>query len=102
MIIHRIIKIKVGINIEDPIHHGMFIGNTRDGINWVDFKYENLPMFCFSCGLIGHNEENCTFPALALPEGGLTLEDLGLDLTYMAKEFMKTETKDFTAILCSQ
>jgi hypothetical protein len=70
MIIHRIIKIKVGINIEDPIHHGMFIGNTRDGINWVDFRYENLPMFCFSCGLIGHNEENFTFPALALPEGG--------------------------------
>jgi hypothetical protein len=66
----RIVKIKVCINIEEPIRPGMFIGNTRDGINWVDFRYENLPMFCFNCGLIGHNEDKCESPTLILPEGG--------------------------------
>jgi hypothetical protein len=44
--------------------------------------------------------------ALILPKlylkGGLILEALGLDPTYMVKGFMKTETKDSTAIQCSQ
>jgi hypothetical protein len=67
----RIIKIKVCINIEEPIKPGMFIGNTRDEINWVDFRYENLPMFCFNCGLVGHNEDKCENPTQFIPEGGV-------------------------------
>lgn len=30
-------------------------GETR----WVEFKNENLPIFCFSCGLVGHGERKC-------------------------------------------
>jgi hypothetical protein len=56
----RIVKIKVKLNIEEPIRPGLFIGNTTDGITWVDFWYENLPMFCFTCGLVGHTEEKCS------------------------------------------
>lgn len=26
---------------------------------WVDFKYENLAMFCFYCGKVGHSESSC-------------------------------------------
>jgi hypothetical protein len=58
----RIVKIKVNLNIEEPIRAGLFIGNTKDEINWVDFRYENLPLFCFGCGLIGHNEDKCSDP----------------------------------------
>jgi hypothetical protein len=65
----RIVKVKVCINIEDPISPCMFIGNTKDGINWVDFRYENLPMFCFGCGLIGHNEDKCSDPYVPQSEG---------------------------------
>lgn len=54
------VKIKVLFNINNPIRAGMYIGNKVDGINWIDFRYENLPMFCFYCGLVGHNEENCS------------------------------------------
>lgn len=28
-------------------------------IIWVDFKYEQLPTFCFYYGLIGHQERAC-------------------------------------------
>jgi hypothetical protein len=47
----------------------MFIGNTKDGIKWVDFRYENLPMFCFLCGYIGHNDTTCNNQNLAMEEG---------------------------------
>jgi hypothetical protein len=66
----RIVKIRVCINSAEPIRAGMYIGNTRDGINWVDFRYENLPMFCFNCGLVGHNEDKCDNPTQIIPEGG--------------------------------
>jgi hypothetical protein len=41
------VKIKVYFNVEEPIRLRMFIGNTKDRIAWVDFRYENIPMFIF-------------------------------------------------------
>jgi hypothetical protein len=67
----RIVKIKVCLDLKEPIRPGMFIGNTKDGINWVDFRYENLPMFCFGCGIVGHTEDNCPSSAPDIPEGGV-------------------------------
>lgn len=65
----KIIKIKVKFDIKNPIRAGMYIGNENDGINWVDFRYENLPLLCFKCGLIGHASENCEDESAILPEG---------------------------------
>lgn len=54
-----IIKIKVNLAISKPIKAGIYIGSAKDGAHWIDFRYENLPQFCFACGLIGHTEANC-------------------------------------------
>lgn len=27
--------------------------------NWAEFRYENIPTFCFYCGIIGHQEKEC-------------------------------------------
>jgi hypothetical protein len=67
----KILKIKVQFNISNPILPGMYIGNEKDGINWVDFRFENLPLFCFQCGLVGHSAENCEDEAKKLPEGAV-------------------------------
>jgi hypothetical protein len=67
----RIVKIKVQINITEPIKPGIYIGNTKDGIQWIDFRYENLPMFCFNCGLVGHNEDNCSISKGYIEEGDI-------------------------------
>ncbi|MCH91899.1 hypothetical protein A2U01_0012830, partial [Trifolium medium] len=67
----RIVKIKVHLTVEEPIRPGMFIGNPKDGITWVDFINENIPMFCFTCGLIGHNEDKCDNIIQPVPEGSV-------------------------------
>ena len=54
------VKIKILFDVNSPIRAGMYIGNEVDGVNWIDFRFENLPMFCFYCGLVGHIEENCS------------------------------------------
>ncbi|PPD75790.1 hypothetical protein GOBAR_DD27286 [Gossypium barbadense] len=43
-----------------PLRQGIFV--SIDNVNkvWVPFKYENLPMFCFGCGKMGHGLSNCT------------------------------------------
>lgn len=67
----KIIKIKVQFDISTPIRAGMYIGHEEDGINWVDFRFENLPLFCFKCGLIGHAEDNCEVYSEEIPEGSI-------------------------------
>jgi hypothetical protein len=67
----RIIKIKVQIDATLPIRPGIYIGNAKDGIKWVDFRYENLPLFCFQCGHIGHSETNCNSTESVLEEAAI-------------------------------
>jgi hypothetical protein len=54
-----IIKIKVAINVLQPIQSGILIGNHKDGTTWIDFRYERLPQVCFQCGILGHMEQLC-------------------------------------------
>lgn len=41
----KIVKVKILFNVNNPIRAGMYIGNNQDGISWVDFRYQNLPMW---------------------------------------------------------
>ncbi|KAJ1399443.1 Zinc finger, CCHC-type [Sesbania bispinosa] len=38
---------------------GSGLGSKKDGITWVEFKYERLPQFCYRCGHVGHDEDTC-------------------------------------------
>jgi hypothetical protein len=54
-----IIKIKVAINVLQPIYYEILIGNHKDGTTWIDFRYERLPQVCFKCGMLGHGDQLC-------------------------------------------
>lgn len=52
-----IFKVKVLFDVLKPLKPGFYIGNKKQRINWVDFRFEKISMFCFNCDFIGHNEE---------------------------------------------
>jgi hypothetical protein len=93
----RIVKIKVSLNVEEPIRPGLFIGNTTDGITWVDFRYENLPMFCFGCGLVGHSEDKCNNNTTPLPEGAVNPRGPWLRSNIYGKRVIEKRDKRFNS-----
>ncbi|KAK3437924.1 hypothetical protein EUGRSUZ_C02564 [Eucalyptus grandis] len=51
-------KTKVKINLEMPLKTGVLLNQENKRL-WVEFKYERLPNYCYSCGKIGHYASNC-------------------------------------------
>ena len=52
------IRFKAIINMENALCPGRFAPKPRKQA-WVQFKYERLPIFCYKCGFIGHEQSHC-------------------------------------------
>lgn len=52
------LKILAEIDLAMPLLKGSKLKFNGKEL-WVDFKYENLAMFYFYCGRVGHQERNC-------------------------------------------
>lgn len=55
----RHIKILVDLDLNKPLLRGIML-KYKMAKHWVEFRYEQLPIFCFYCGRIGHNEKLCS------------------------------------------
>jgi hypothetical protein len=53
-----VMRIRVLIDIQKPLERGRSL-TIAGKAQWVSFKYENLPVFCFNCGRIVHGENGC-------------------------------------------
>ncbi|GER34054.1 retrotransposon protein [Striga asiatica] len=51
-------KILTEINLLEPILRGTKL-KLGEEEHWIEFRYENLPTFCFYCGMIGHSDKQC-------------------------------------------
>lgn len=70
-------RVRVEINVEEPIPRYVTVFSSRDkSFEWYEVKYERLPLFCFSCGMLGHSFLVCSTPAERDEDG---------DLPYAAK-----------------
>lgn len=54
----HVLKILAVLDLTKPLQRGTKL-KYRQSERWVEFRYEQLPIFCFYCGLIGHNERLC-------------------------------------------
>lgn len=51
-------KILAEIDLNRPLMRGTKLKYSEHEVR-VDFKYENLALFCFYCGRVGYSERNC-------------------------------------------
>ena len=53
------LRIRVQLDITKPLCRGRKVRLGEHGMKWVEFKYERLPIFCYLCGMIDHDERDC-------------------------------------------
>lgn len=47
------LRIRVNTDITKPLMRGKMIQIEDSEDEWVVFKYERLPIFCYRCGILG-------------------------------------------------
>lgn len=53
------LRIRVLLDITLPLCQGRKVGLGEHGMKWVDLKYERLPIFCYLCRRVDHDEREC-------------------------------------------
>ena len=53
------LHIRVDIDITKPLMRGKMIHIEYVEEGWVFFKYERLPIDCYHCGILGHQDCKC-------------------------------------------
>ncbi|CAL1388253.1 unnamed protein product [Linum trigynum] len=56
-----LIKVRVMINMTEPLHSQVYASNPVAEIFWVILVYEHLPLFSYHCGRLGHKAANCGY-----------------------------------------
>lgn len=87
-----IVKTKILFDSRKTLQLGVYLDGVKDGITWVDFKYEKIHLFCFNYGIIGHSKDLCTQARKKNPWNPMlnNLSDLGSDLQNLGE---KSSTK---------
>ena len=60
MIGGNFMRIRVLIDITRPLCRGRIISLSNNDDRFISFKYERLPNICYWCGLVSHDEKDCS------------------------------------------
>ena len=53
----RCIRLRININIMQPLCKGRLVNMGGPKPQWISFKYECMPIFCYWCGVMNHGEK---------------------------------------------
>jgi len=55
----KFMRIRVNIPLNKPLRRFETVTNPEGDAYRIFFRYERLPVFCFKCGIMGHDERHC-------------------------------------------
>ncbi|KAK9992681.1 hypothetical protein SO802_027666 [Lithocarpus litseifolius] len=94
MVGDRFVRVRVTLNISNPLCKGRVI-TLDDGKDlWIPFKYELLTNLCYRCGCLSHDERNCEIWSAS--EGNLDDESPQYGPWIKATPFVPSKSKMVT------
>lgn len=82
-------RVRVTIDISQPLCRGKVVLLDSGKEMWVPFKYERLPSLCFWCGCLSHDDRDCELWVES--EGSLTPESQQFGPWLKAAPFMSSQ-----------
>jgi hypothetical protein len=65
-------RVRVEVDVDKPLRRGVTVfSQRRNATDWFNLQYEDLPHYCFSCGILGHSSTDCKNPGEKDDEGKL-------------------------------
>lgn len=61
-------RLKITLDVRDPLRRSIFIKLDNDFKVWLPFKYEKLPSFYFGCGRMSHSLQGCAMVEKSVQE----------------------------------
>ncbi|XP_050277735.1 uncharacterized protein At4g02000-like [Quercus robur] len=55
----KYIRVHVTLDIRQPLPRGRFVDMGNSESLWSSVQYEKMPIFCYWCGLLNHDEKDC-------------------------------------------
>ena len=53
------LRVRIVLDITRPLPRCCKLWAERKLVGWVGLKYEQLPNFCYLCGIVGHGDRDC-------------------------------------------
>ncbi|KAL0000259.1 hypothetical protein SO802_019861 [Lithocarpus litseifolius] len=53
------VQVRVNMDITKPLCRGRMVHLGASDRRWVSFQYERLPIYCYWCGKLDHDEKDC-------------------------------------------
>lgn len=72
----RHIKLLIYLDVTKPLVRGTKLQH-RQCETWIHFKYEQLPLFCYYCGCVGHSEKGCSNRKRDMHQNCLKAQEFG-------------------------
>ena len=54
------VRVRVRVDVTQPLCRGRVVNLEEGDSTWVSFKYERLPIICYWCGRLDHDEKDCS------------------------------------------